>query len=1334
MEALNATGDLLGSFLPLGLLSRLHGDHGHRPAAVEFPAAVIFVDVSRYTALVEQLARRGHAGLESIPALLGRSYARCVEQVYDLGGEVCYLAGDTLVAYWPGDDDGLQGAVKAATECADNICKDRTAWSEQAIGEIAPALHVGVGAGRLWAAALGGQPTWNLVAGGEAVAQAARAHAAAERWKYELSDEAKSWLGRFPPAAGRTSAPARSGGCPDEDWLTDFLAPQLASLVRDTGGASGPRTPHAPCQGPAVRARLDALAEIRPVSVLFARFAGLDLRDPEALGSHQALCAALQEAVRSRGGPPGELLFDDKGLIFLAAFGAHGNFHRDDAVRAIDSAVAIDRLSRSMKLQGSVGVATGDVLFRVVGSERRRQLMMLGAPMNRAARLMTAVADGVVCDAPTERASRGAYGFRKSGTLQLEGLGDAAAVFAPLEPRTAAPASAALIGRKGELELLGRAFEEAHLGSRRLVVVLGEPGIGKTALVKAFTDRLISSSVEVSIARAEREDRSTSLLPWRRVLASILNMPADADAFALLHTVAGRLKGHSEILDRLPLLDGVLGVEIVQNDATRHLQGANRADATMRELADIIAALAPRPLVVVMEDSQWLDSASWRLVEWILASLTSLLVILCVRSEEVPEELKVLRRRAEAARINPAGMENDDLAKFCRILDLEELSDASICELVERTLPDAPAHPDLARRVARLAGGSPFFAEEIALTLRSQGLIAVRDGFWRPIRPLEDLRYFEGVERVIRERIDRLTRAEQSALKAAATIGRSFSSAALEGVLKDELGEEALAEALESLTSAHLVRQALGPGNYEFRHDHTRDVVYESIPGDVRRRLHETMARWLEANQSPSSSADTGILAQHFHAAGQKDKAVHHASIAATKALAIGAFREVGAFLDICFSHEPKEQPWTAQQRLDSVRWRRQLGEASHSLGSIRAQGVAIRRALTLAGEPVPESALKLALRFAKRGLQLFVQQWRRPAPIAVDDALRASWLTELARCLNQAAIVDFYELRFTRAFSHTIAAVAHAERIGQSREEAAAHAQLASGLGMLSHRRLALYFMRRADRTAIAMADPALQAQVCNLDVLWRIGHCDWDMVDRRLDHSQKLCVLAGDQLSWCNAQALRFWSLYYRGDWGMVEPAAQSLLSRAQNSGNLQQEIWALRGKALCVLNMGDAREAVDILKVVTSGAADPAEQVSSKGALALALARVGLHAESVEAAVETLDCLAAMRRPTVHSSLVGIAGVAEVLLRGREAGLSRDYDQWRGWERRAMNELRRFSRTFAVGRAQYALWKGVSHWLDGRTQRAFSSWQQAQAIAQRYALHKDAAIVAAEIRRRQ
>ncbi|RXG84079.1 AAA and adenylate/guanylate cyclase domain-containing protein [Bradyrhizobium zhanjiangense] len=1334
---MNGYHSLLDDFLPLKLLDRLYGSEGRRPVALRFPAAVMFVDVSRYTALVEQLAHRGREGLEELPRLLSNSYGRCAEHVVELGGEVLYFAGDSLLAYWDAEADHLDAAVGRAIECATIICRSGNDTRRGGVREITPALHIGIGAGGLWAAALGGQSDWKLIAGGQAVAQAAACQGIARSWSYELSDDAKGALkaGSVPALKLSAMETPRVHRAPT-DWLTAFLPSQLRERLQPSRPVHihGPLALDSDALGQ-INDDLSMLDEIRPVSAIFTRIIGLNCLDRSALSQHQALCVALQEIARSRGGPLGEFFYDDKGLVFSTAFGARGNFHRDDPRRAVDAAHAISQTVDRLGFASSTGVATGDAFLGIVGSARRRQLMWHGAPINRAARLMVASERSVLCDAPTERSSRTAFKFAPQGTLQLAGLGNMAAVFRPMEPHQANSVFASLVGRRNEMEALARTFEEVRNGGKRLLVIQGEAGIGKSTLVAWFAEELRSAGAMVSVARAERDDRRTSLLPWRRLLTSLLDLPSDTEGRTVLDAIRSSVKEDLAILERLPLLGGVLDVAIAENDNTRHLQAAHRGDATMRLVGDLLAAIGRHPLILILEDSQWLDSASWRLVEWVLATRSSILILLCVRSEEAPEELRAIQRRADAARATASGTDLEDPSRFCRFMTIEELNDAEIRELAARVLGTVPPERELADRISALACGNPLFAEEITLTLKTEGLVAVRDGCWRSLRPLDELRYFEGVERVIRERIDRVEPNILEVLKAAAVIGRSFSLNSLKVLLK-HASEEAIRSDLELLVAAQFIRSSGSDGEYEFRHDQIRDVVYGSIPADLRQRFHGTLADCLEQTEAAAVGGDIAALVQHFEAAGQNDKAVTYAEIAAAKALQVGAFREVEAFLSICFSHESRQPVLTKEQKLKAVRRRIQLAEAQYCRGDIHAQGVAVRRALTLAGESVRSSSVSGLSRLIASAARLLLQQLFPPRTFKYSDHALA-WEREMARCHSQAAMVDYFELRFIESMRHLIEAVVHAERTGVTTELAIASSQVASGFGLVGLRRTCEYFIRKAEHAAVSLGDPAIHSHVCYLDALWQVGHCNWPAVDCRIKQSQELSLQAGDQLRWSNAQVIRFWSLFYRGDWTSLEETANALLSRAQSSGNIQQEIWALRCKSLCALQADRPREAIDLLKLITSamfGSADLAAFVSSKGSLALALSRVGSNDESLQAVDETLRLLRAMHRPTSHSILVGISGVCEVLLRGRETGLAREYDQWREWETQALYDLKRYSLAFPVGRAQYRLWKGVSNWLDGEKDHALTTWNQALLAAEELSLRQDRAMISAEMRRRQ
>ena len=528
--------------LPLKLLAKIHGREGRRPNAVQFSAVVMFIDVSRYTALVEQLARRGRDGLEDLPRLLSRSYGRCSEHVASYGGEVLYFAGDSLIAYWDAESDRLGAAVRSAIDCAETICRT---GNDRGLGEITPALHIGIGAGELWAAALGEKPIWNLVAGGDAVNQAATALGTARSWEYQVSEAATyASTGSLVREASHDQQDTSSFAMPAIEWMASFLPidvreqlsaseTNLRAIHGSLSLARNPLKEEAPS--------LSQLNEIRPVSAVFARISGLSCSDEHALQQHQSVCASLQRITESLGGPPGNLFYDDKGLVFSTTFGARGNFHRDDAKRAVDAARTISETLDQLGHASSIGVATGDALFGFVGSERRCQFMVHGAPINRAARLMMAADRGVLCDAPTERATRSAFRFAPRGTLQLAGLGDMAAVFCPTGTQAATSPHATMVGRRIELALLHRTFAEVQSGGKRLLVLLGELGIGKSTLIGCFSEQLQAKGTTIAIAPAERDDRRSSLLPWRRLLASLLQMEPDADAADVLEAISVRV-------------------------------------------------------------------------------------------------------------------------------------------------------------------------------------------------------------------------------------------------------------------------------------------------------------------------------------------------------------------------------------------------------------------------------------------------------------------------------------------------------------------------------------------------------------------------------------------------------------------------------------------------------------------------------------------------------------------------------------------------------------------------------------------------------------------------
>jgi len=166
----------LESFVAGALLQRLRrADPDDRAAAhTSFRGAALFVDISQYTVLAEALCEQGPSGIETLGGILDRAFRSHVHEVHETGGEIACFAGDAFIAYWPADDGSVPRELRRANECARRLHAAAKA-DEQSARHATPLLHIGLGAGDMWAARLGGGDRWQLLLAGPAVRDACAA-------------------------------------------------------------------------------------------------------------------------------------------------------------------------------------------------------------------------------------------------------------------------------------------------------------------------------------------------------------------------------------------------------------------------------------------------------------------------------------------------------------------------------------------------------------------------------------------------------------------------------------------------------------------------------------------------------------------------------------------------------------------------------------------------------------------------------------------------------------------------------------------------------------------------------------------------------------------------------------------------------------------------------------------------------------------------------------------------------------------------------------------------------------------------------------------------------
>ena len=391
---------------------------------------------------------------------------------------------------------------------------------------------------------------------------------------------------------------------------------------------------------------------------------------------------------------------------------------------------------------------------------------------------------------------------------------------------TQRPAAAAdeLVGRDDQLAALEGVLAGARDGRGRVVLVAGEPGIGKTRLAEEAARRAAAAGMQVAWGRCHEGDGPPALWPWAHVVRQLTAELAPGQLAAMLGPSAAwlgplmpELAGPARPAGPPPLAD--LGAARFQlNQAVAGL---------LRRLADT------RPLLVVVDDLHWADAPSLSLLAFLAADLkdASLVVVGTYRDVEVvpgrplADTLGALAREPVVERISLGGLDR-----------------AGVARLVGRTIGGRPAEP-LVQAVVDRCGGNPFFITELLRLLQSERRLAAPDAAVAARREVP-----VGVRDVLRARLARLPAQTATLLMVAAVAGRGFDLDLIEAVTG--LDDEPALDAAEAAVLAGLViEDDRAAGRYRFAHALVRETIYEDISRARRARLHARVADALVATR-----------------------------------------------------------------------------------------------------------------------------------------------------------------------------------------------------------------------------------------------------------------------------------------------------------------------------------------------------------------------------------------------------------------------------------------------------------------------------------------------------
>ena len=1360
-----ALTEVLASYVPRLIQNRVIADPSpiESPVAEEFQAALLFADISGFTLLTERLAEKGPTGVESLARILNKYFGQLIDIIHDYGGDVVKFAGDAVIAVWPivsdlGTADSVSRAdhwqwTMRATECAIRIRERLTNYKAEDANLY---LKLAVSTGRVSTAHVGGVfNRWEFLLTGNPLVELGIANNLAKAGDILVTPSAWKLIRNdcyaHPIEFELKEAIAQGGRLDALNKPSSIFSSNKKLNIPD--GAENSLRAYIPG---AIINRLTAgqsswIAELRRVTILFINLPDLD--QDTKLEFAQNIARLVQRSVYRYEGSINKINVDDKGITIVAALGLPPFAHEDDPARGVQSALMIRKELTNLRVHSFIGITTGRIFCGSVGNDSRREYTIIGNAVNLSARLMGAAGGQfmlidkqgipILCDRATYDSAREVIEFESLPPQQVKGRVDPVAVFHPLEvKKSVIRPSTELIGRQEEKAMIANALQELTRGAAHQSIILqGEAGIGKSRLFEDLVRQAETLHVKMFIGGGDAIEKTSSYRAWRPIFNKILDIeetPANAeltekDRNLIQARVVEKLTEVDRDLARYaPLMDVILPVPMPDNDLTSAMSGEIRAGNTRELLTRLLNHEAMQaPLLIVMEDLHWFDSASWALLADVQQKVRPVLLALNTRplSDPIPVQFKQITDTPDVRLVRLEAMLLDDV-------------EALVCQrLGVKSIP-----PLIGRLIREKSEGHPFFAEELAYALRESGILIIEDQECRVdsrLMNFEDLALPDTLQAAITNRIDGLDPSEQLTLKVASVIGRIFAFRVLQAVHPIESDKPALHDYMDTLTrlSLTLVESEAPDLAYIFKHAVTQEVAYNLMLYSQRRQLHQAVAEWIEQSNQKNIKSFYTLLAHHWAQAAETPetarnvhairKAVEYLEKAGEQAMENYANAEAIQFFDQALEWEaklpkPEGKQALRNQQIRRARWHSRAGLAHYGIGSLPDCEKHVRAALRILGSPIPEFRAQFALSLFP---QIVRQVFHRYFPARFIGSLKGrerEVAIEASRLYELMGRIYFYSQERLPIVYCILRFINTAEKAGPSPELASSYTGMAVLAGFAQLHPLAETYVERALAVAKEVNQPSNLITVGVVTSVYKITVGKWDEVRARAEQAKAICEQIGDYRQWGDSMDVLGESALISGDIQYAINILKVLLGEARQRRNPLQVGWGLMGVAAINIRLGNEASAVPMLEEalqILEEFPNLASSINTNGQLALANLRLGQDEKALTYAGKVLD-LAANISPTVYSMDIGFAAVAEVYFALWEQtlqspGRGLDPDKHKLSAERALKLLRAFRKVFPIGQPYAHYYEGWYEELTGKPQTAAKSWRKGLEAAQRFNL---------------
>ena len=1302
--------------------------------------AVLFADISGFTSLTETLAQElgPQRGAEEITHQLNNVFGALTAVVHRFGGSIINFSGDAITCWFDEEMKGEKTAVSPAhraTDCAITMQASMLNFANiitlaQSTINLRIKIAVTAGSAHRFLVGAAHVQTIEVLAGslldrmaiaekeinpgeiivGSEVVQTIGDSLVIQEWRTTGNSE------RFAIVTDlkQPTAPAFWGDAPivpvetAQNWL---LQPVFQQIQQGEEGF---------------------LAELRPAVSLFLKFSGLHYdHDPRAGRKLDDFIRWTQTVLARYEGHLLQLTMGDKGSYLYAVFGAP-IAHEDDPARAVAAAFTLRQLPAELQFiqDLQIGISRGQMHAGAYGGLQRRTYGVLGKEVNVAARLMNQAQIGqILVTEQVAQAAAATFTFTEMGEFSLKGMERPLPLYTvtgkqdektadTLKGRHLMP----MVGRETHLNILTEQLQALRLGDPcRCAIIEAEAGMGKSRLIVDLLDMAEAISIKTLIGASDAVERTTAYHTWRAIFSQLCQLHTTLNDNSPKQVWQAYIQdwlqqAAPDSLSLAPLLNAILPVDFSENEWTSQMTGEVRATNTQALCVHLLSqATYTEPLLLVLEDAYWMDSASWALARLVYRDVPSLLLVLATRPmlEELPPEYTFIRN-----------------GRHTQFLPLENLPAPAIEALVRNRLGATALPEQVTSLIHQKAGGHPFFSEELACSLYDHGLLEITDGVGQlatGVTNLQAMDFPDTIQGVITSRIDRLEPRQQLVLKVASVIGRIFAYHVLRDVHPARQESKELLAHLHLLEQSDLTLQEMPEPNlaYIFKHVITQEVSYSLLLFAQRRQLHRAVAEWYEAQHQDDLAVYYPLLAHHWQNAidtpqaedTATEKALSYLDEAGRQALRNYANKEAIRFFSEALTlNEQAGQPRGAFQQ---ALWHEGIANAQFFLGHIVDSEKAFHQAITLLGYPIPANKGQIGLRIAKEAGMQIRHRLRRVT--AVQDPRQQEILRHTANCYMQLASLHYLLNQPTLLLYDSLLALNLLERLPPTGELARSYSIMIILTGVIPHHGWAAAYQRRTKHVLATLNDPQAEATADLRIAIYHIGIASWKdqtALEQVCDFYRQIKDMRnlGDSL-----MPLAH-THYYQGQFRQAQEICGELHEVARDYENRQHEAWGIAYQARSLMLMGEAATAVPMIEQAIELQGEQigeADEIIYTGMLSLGYLRLQQTDKALAQARKGIMLLQ-KTQPSIFATREAYIGPALVYLSLWEAA---DHGQTQSLSlpelqkaaKQACKLLRSFARVFPIGKPYALLYQGWFYWLTGKGKKALKQWELAQQTAE-------------------